>query len=62
MHEEARIGDVDLRTAQAVFDAACQIVGSRQRLAAKNLPVVIYRHQVSERAANINRNSHEEFC
>ena len=33
----------------------------RQRLAARHLPVIVDRHQIGKRAANINCNSHEAF-
>jgi hypothetical protein len=61
VHEETRAGDVDIGAAQAIVDAAGQIVRSRQRLAAKDLSTVVNCDQVGEGTTYVNRNSHEWF-
>ena len=61
VHEETRAGDVDTRPTQAIVDAAGQIVRSRQRLAAKDLRIIIDSNQVGEGTTYVNRNSHEWF-
>ena len=59
--KKSRDANIDVSAAQTILNTAGKIVGRRQRLAARHVPVIVDCNQIGKRTANINRDSHEAF-
>jgi hypothetical protein len=61
VHEKTCAGNINVRAAQTILNAPRKIVGCGQRLASRDLPMVVYSDQVGKRSADVNRDAHEAF-